>query len=172
MSAPARSRSRAALDPASLRRLFGHIPSGLVAVAALGTEGPLGVLVATFAPVSLDPPLVSVAIARSSTTLPALRDSSHWGLSVLGEHQRHVADGFRRPADQRFSDLDWSATSDGAIHLDGAAATLTVCPVEFVPAGDHVIALAALTDHAAGPTSDPLIFHHSRFHRLDKETHR
>lgn len=183
MSAPARRRDQvgSALDPSTLRRLYGHVPSGLVTVAALGEDGPLGMLVASFTSVSLDPPLVSVNLARASSTFPALRDFSHWGLSVLAEHQGHVAESFRRPADQRFAELDWSATAEGAIHLDGAVAALTVRPVEFVPAGDHVIAILALTDFRTGGApgtslrespSAPLVFHHSRFHRLDKESPR
>ena len=90
MSAPA-------TDGAALRHLFGHVPSGLVTVAVLGPDGPTGLLVATFTPVSLDPPLVSVTIGRGSSTFPVLRARSHWGLSVLADHQHHVADRFRLP---------------------------------------------------------------------------
>lgn len=171
MSAPTeRPAPDPAPDPAALRRLFGHVPAGLVTVAALGEDGPLGLLVASFTPVSLTPPLVSVNIGRSSSTFPALRDHPCWGISVLSEHQHDVADRFRLPAERRFGELDWTATDDGAVHLDGAAATLTARPTEFIAAGDHVIALLELTgfstDHRAPA---PLIFHHSRFHRLDKE---
>lgn len=161
MSAPA-------TDPAALRHVFGHVPSGVVTVAALGSDGPLGLLVATFTPVSLDPPLVSVNIGRSSSTFPALRAQTHWGLSVLADHQHDVADRFRLPSAQRFTDLDWTATEHGAVHVSGAVATLTARPVQLVPAGDHVIAVLAVDDHRTD-SGAPLVFHHSRFHRLEKE---
>lgn len=162
-------------DQRALRRLFGHFPSGLVTVAALGQRGPVGVLVSSFTSVSLDPPLVSVSIGQSSSTLPTLRDASHWGLSVLAEDQTHVADRFRLPAAERFGGLDWVADDDGAVHLTGAVASLTVTPADLISAGDHVIALLNLTRYRTpqgspdpDTASGPLVFHHSRFHRIDR----
>lgn len=166
MSAPA-----TAIDPTTLRKVYAHFPSGLVTVAALDDDGPVGLLVATFTPVSLYPPLVAVNVAHTSTTFPALRRHSHWGLSVLGDHQREVADRFRLPGNERFAGTGWTTTAEGAVHVDDSLATLTVRPTEFVQAGDHVIVVLAvdaynLTDSAGSP----LVFHHSRFHRLEKET--
>ncbi len=177
----------AAFDPRTLRTVFGHFPSGLVTVAALGPDGPQGLLVATFTPVSIDPPLVSVNIGRASSTLPALRRQSHWGISVLSARQHDVADRFRLPADLRFAAIDWTSTPEGAVHVDGAVVALTVRPREFIEAGDHVIAVLALTDHrlatspptgaAAPPPPNeqpavpaPLVFHRSSFRTLDEET--
>lgn len=159
-------------DPRALRQLFGHVPSGLVTVAALGADGPVGVVVSSFTSVSLDPPLVSVNIGRSSSTLPVLRAASRWGLSVLAEDQGPVADRFRLPAAERFRDLDWIADSGGAVHVVGAVATLTTTPVNVIAAGDHDIAILALTDYTHPATARrPLVFHRSRFHRLDRSSH-
>lgn len=181
---PRRRTPRAKFDQKTLRELFAHFPSGLVTVAALGPSGPAGLLVATFTPVSISPPLVSVNIGRSSSTLPILRDQTHWGISVLSQAQQRVADQFRLPATERFSELDWAATSDGAVHVDGALATLTVTPEQFVDAGDHVIVIGRLTDHRGPRNSDPnpnepapddtphaapLVFHRSRFRHLSQE---
>ncbi|WP_448223656.1 flavin reductase family protein [Gordonia iterans] len=165
MSAPA-----TAIDPSTLRKVYAHVPSGLVTVAALDEGAPVGLLVATFTPVSLYPPLVAVNVAQTSTTFPALRRRSHWGLSVLGDHQRDVADRFRLPGEKRFAGTRWTATADGAVHVDGSLATLTTRPTEFVPAGDHVIVVLAVDDYdLADSPGAPLVFHHSRFHRLEKE---
>ncbi|GAA4673417.1 flavin reductase family protein [Gordonia humi] len=149
--------------------MFGHFPSGIVVVAALGRHGPIGLLASSFTSVSLDPPLVSVNIAHTSTTLPELRRTEHWGVTVLSRDQRGVADLLRRPASERFDGIDWAATDDGAVHLDGAAAGFATRVDDLVPAGDHVIALLAVQGHFAESGVDPLVFHHSRFRRLEQE---
>ncbi|MCF8571801.1 flavin reductase family protein [Gordonia sp. HY002] len=152
-----------------LRRVFGHVPSGLVVVAALGPDGPVGLLASSFTSVSLDPPLISVNIAHTSTTLPVLRNADHWGVTVLGSSQREVADHLRRPASERFDGVDWAATDNGAIHVDGAAAGFHTRVDQLIPAGDHVIALLAVHGHFAAADVEPIIFHHSRFRHLEQE---
>jgi hypothetical protein len=54
-----------------LRRVFSAFPSGVTAVSALIDGRPVGIAASSFTSVSLDPPLVSVCIAHSSTTWPA-----------------------------------------------------------------------------------------------------
>ncbi|GEE03079.1 oxidoreductase [Gordonia spumicola] len=156
-------------DHAALRRVFGQYPSGLVVVAALGPDGPAGIVASSFTSVSLDPPLVSVNIARTSTTLPVLRGVEDWGVSVLADDQSAVADLLRRPATERFDGIDWTSTDAGAVHIDGVAAGFHTRVHRIVPAGDHVIALLAVTNHFTSPESGPLVFHRSRFHRLEQE---
>lgn len=85
-----------------LRRVFGRYPTGVAVLA-----------------VSLDPPLVSTCVARTSTTWPVLKRASRFGMSVhrtatAGDHDvvlfsvHRAADdagalvfhasGYRRPA--------------------------------------------------------------------------
>ena len=113
----------------------------LAIVATLGPDGPIGLLVASFTSVSLTPPLASVNIGHSSTTLPQLRNQPHWGISILGQDQESVTERFRRPAHERFAGLGWSSTIDGAVHLHGAAAGFTTRLNRLIPAGDHSIAI-------------------------------
>jgi flavin reductase (DIM6/NTAB) family NADH-FMN oxidoreductase RutF len=69
-------------DPQQLRRVFGSFPSGVAAVAALVAGEPVGIAASSFTSVSLDPPLVSVCIAHTSTTWPVLRTASRLGVSI------------------------------------------------------------------------------------------
>lgn len=144
-----------------LRRTMAGYPTGLVTVAALHDDGPVGLIASSFTSVSLDPPLVSVAFANSSSTLPRLLERDSWGVSILASNQDAVVNAFREPADRRFATIGWLSTDDGAVHLDGAAAVFTTSIHRIVPAGDHVIALLKVEAHAANPEAEPLVFYRS-----------
>src|SRR5690349_20004742 len=72
------------VDTSDLRRVFGALPSGVVAVCALVDGEPVGTIYSSFPSVSLDPPLVSICAAHSSETWPTLRAATRLGMSVPG----------------------------------------------------------------------------------------
>ncbi len=155
------------LDPAELRRVFGAFPSGVTAVAALIDGSPVGLAASSFTSVSLHPPLVSVCIARDSSTWPVLRRAGRLGISVLSAEQERAGRQLAGLRDTRFLDLDWNATDDGAVLLTGSSAWLD-CSVEHeVAAGDHDIILLRVHDLDADHGVHPLVFHASRFRRLE-----
>jgi flavin reductase (DIM6/NTAB) family NADH-FMN oxidoreductase RutF len=155
-----------ALDPAALRTAFGAFPSGVVAVAATIDGTDIGLAASSFTSVSLDPPLVSVAIARTSATWPILRSADRIGLSVLAAHHDAVCRQLAGPVDQRFDDLSVIRPSSGALLVDEAAATFECTVFEELPAGDHVVVLLELHEVTASEHASPLVFHRSRFGRL------
>lgn len=153
------------LDPAALRQAFGVFPSGVVAVAAAIDGTPVGLAASSFTSVSLEPPLVSFSIAKTSKTWPDLRRASHLGITVLAEHQGVVCRKLAGPVDDRFTDLAVSISEDGALLLDEGLAHFGCTIYREVEAGDHVLVLLQLhsVGHVAG---QPLVFHRSAFTRL------
>jgi flavin reductase (DIM6/NTAB) family NADH-FMN oxidoreductase RutF len=157
---------RSALEPARLRQVFGSFPTGVTAIAALVDDVPVGLAANSFVSVSLDPPMVSVCVAHTSTTWPVLRRAAHLGVSVLGAHQEQAGRQLSARNVDRFAALDWRTSLDGAILLDGSSAWLD-CRIEReVPAGDHDIVLLRVHDLDADPAVAPLVFHGSRYRRL------
>jgi flavin reductase (DIM6/NTAB) family NADH-FMN oxidoreductase RutF len=153
------------LDPRRLRDAFGIFPSGVVAVAASVDGRPVGLAASSFTSVSLEPPLVSVSVARSSKTWPDLRRSSHLGVTILAEHHGEVCRQLAGPVDQRFAGLGVSASDDGALTLDEGLARFDCTIYREVEAGDHVLVLLRL--HAVQRScGQPLVFHRSTFGRL------
>ncbi|WP_240529896.1 flavin reductase family protein [Streptomyces mangrovisoli] len=160
----------AALDARTLREAFGNFPSGVTAVCAVTDEGrPTGLAVASFTSVSLEPPLVSVCLQLSSRTWPRLRELPRLGLSVLGEDQGALCRALAGPEQDRFTGAGWEADDDGAVFLHGAV-TWYACTLRAeVPAGDHCIALLEIDRLWTRPASEPLVFHGSRFRRLESQ---
>lgn len=154
------------LGPAALRRVFGTFPCGVTALAALVGPAPTGMAASSFTSVSLDPPLVSVCVATTSTTWPRLRRSGRIGVSVLSHAQDEACRLLAARGLDRFATLSWCVTEDGAVLVEGASAWLECSIAREIRAGDHDIALLAV--HALGHDPDlaPLVYHGGRFRRL------
>lgn len=150
----------------ALRRVFGTYPTGVAVVAALVDGRPVGLAASSFVPVSLEPPLVSVCVAHTSTTWPVLRAVPRLGISVLGADQEAVGRQLGARVPDRFAGLQWSVTGSGAVSLDGAAARLECSVHQHVSAGDHDIVLFAIHDHEATEGAGALVFHGSTFRSL------
>lgn len=153
-------------DTAHLRRVFAAHPSGVTAVAGLVDGRPHGLAASSFTSVSLDPPLVSVCIGRSSTTWPRLRTAPRIGVSVLGAHQAEAGRTLSSSGVDRFADIAWRSSADGAVFVEGAAAWLETVVENVFPAGDHEIILLRVLDLDVDESVAPLVFHSSGFRNL------
>jgi flavin reductase (DIM6/NTAB) family NADH-FMN oxidoreductase RutF len=153
------------LDPRALRDAFGVFPSGVVAVAAVVDGSPVGLAASSFTSVSLEPPLVSFSIARTSQTWPVLSRASHVGVTVLAESHGAVCRQLAGPVGTRFDGIAISVADNGALTLDEGLAQFDCTIHRQVEAGDHLIVLLALhaVEHSDG---QPLVFHRSAFGRL------
>ena len=154
------------LDPATLRRVLGAFPTGVTALAALVDGEPVGMAANSFTSVSLDPPLVSVCVATSSSTWPKLRRATRLGVSVLSHEQEAASRSLASRGVDRFAGLSWHATADGAILLDGASAWFDCAVEREIRAGDHEIVLLNVHGLGTDPLTPPLVFHGSRYRRL------
>lgn len=152
-------------DHDELRRAFSLFPTGVTAVCALVDGRPAGLAASSFTSVSLDPPLVSVAFGTRSRTWSRLRQATHLGISVLAEHHAEYCRVLAGPGD-RFSDVDWSATAGGAVHIAGSALKLTCSIAQLATVGDHEVAFLLVEDILAHDPVEPLLFHGSTFRRI------
>ncbi len=120
----------------------------------------------SFTSVSLDPPLVSISFARTSTTWPILQRATHWGISVLGHQDKHLVPLLSRPTGLRLDDVEHKVTNDGSVLLPGAIASFTVTREAEIDAGDHVLTLLRVLDLHRDPRQNPLVFYGSALHGL------
>jgi len=159
------------LDPQRLRQAFGIFPTGVVAVAAEVDGVTTGLAASSFTSVSLEPPLVSFSVARTSKTWPDLRRADHLGVTILAGHHGEVCRQLAGPVEHRFDGVPVTASEDGAVTLDEGLARFDCTIYREVEAGDHIIVLLELhaVEHSAddGDTGNPLVFHRSGFGRLD-----
>jgi flavin reductase (DIM6/NTAB) family NADH-FMN oxidoreductase RutF len=154
-------------DPVSLRSLYSSVPQSVVAMCGIDDAGiPAGVAASSFTPISLDPPLVSVAMAHTSSTWPVLKNMSRLGLSLLSESQGPICRQLAAQGGHRFAGIDWRTSDNGAVFIDGAAVALECELFDELPAGDHTIILLLVKEISIDGDREPLIFHGSDFRRL------
>jgi flavin reductase (DIM6/NTAB) family NADH-FMN oxidoreductase RutF len=153
-------------DTTQLRRAFACFPSGLIAIVALDGSKPCGMVASSFTSVSLEPALVSVCFAKTSATWQVLRGLPRIGLSVLSEDHSAVASQLSAKSDDRFLNVAWRPSAQGAVHIDGAALWLECSFFQIVDAGDHDVAILRIEALNTFPEVSPIVFHASTFTQL------
>jgi flavin reductase (DIM6/NTAB) family NADH-FMN oxidoreductase RutF len=153
-------------DQALLRQAFGCFPSGVTAFCGLLDGVAEGMAASSFTSVSLDPPLVSVCVANTSTTWPKLATLERLGLSVLADDHAPIAKSLAAKTGDRFESVDWMATDSGAVFVHGATLWLECAPYKRVEAGDHEIVVLQIVALAMNPDIAPMVFHRSNFREL------
>jgi 3-hydroxy-9,10-secoandrosta-1,3,5(10)-triene-9,17-dione monooxygenase reductase component len=152
----------ATFDSQRFREALGHLPTGVVVVAAETLAGPVGMAVNSFTSVSLDPPLVLLCPAKSSTTWPDVRRSRRFCANVLAGEHEGLSRRFASRDGDRFAGVEWHRGACGPC-LDGVVAWLGCELEEEHEAGDHTIAVARVLCLDAAPAAEPLVFHRGRY---------
>ncbi|KPA21159.1 p-hydroxyphenylacetate 3-hydroxylase, reductase component [Shimia sp. SK013] len=127
-------------DPRELRDAFGAFMTGVTVVTTHDVDKkPIGFTANSFSSVSLDPPLVSICIANSSSNYDALATASGFAVNVLSETQKDVSNTFARPVDDRFAAVTWQNGPNGAPVFEDCSAWFDCSMFKTVEAGDHLI---------------------------------
>lgn len=150
----------------ALRQAFSLFPTGVVGLAALVDGEPTGLAVTSFTSVSLDPPLVSVCIARTSTTWPALSQCDRIGMSVLGSEHETLCRQLAARTGDRFADASWHATPTGAVLIHDSSLWLECQVHSTLDGGDHEIIVMEVLETQLFPEVSPLVFHQSQLREL------
>ena len=156
------------VDPQVLREVMGHFASGVTVVTALTADGPAGFTCQSFSSLSLDPPLVAFAPARTSRTWPALREIGRFCVNVLAEGQDDVSQNFARSGADKYTGVRWSPSAHGSPVLDDVVAWIDGELWAEYDGGDHSIVVARVLDLGADPDRRPLLFHRGTYGLLHR----
>ncbi|WP_432448103.1 flavin reductase [Aliiroseovarius marinus] len=128
------------IDPRALRNAFGAFMTGVTVVTTKDAHGkPVGFTANSFTSVSLDPPLVLVCLANSSSNYDTFTRAGGFAVNVLAEDQVEVSNTFARPVEDRFAAVDWQDGPAGSPVFEGVSAWFDCTMFNRVEAGDHLI---------------------------------
>lgn len=149
-------------DGRSLRKCFARFHTGVTVVTYRCPDGVRGATVNSFTSVSLDPPLLLVALGRT-TQAYAASDGLPFAINVLRADQMDVALQFAgRPREGLRVDWDIPADDRHAPGLAGAVAVFQCRPWQRYDGGDHVLQLGEVIG-AEMRAGEPLVFGDGRF---------
>lgn len=154
------------MDQRTLRDGFGRFATGVTVITCRTPDGEThGATVTAFTPISLEPPLVQVALTRRSRACGYL-DGVAFAVNVLAAEQTDTAMHFAgRPSPDA---VRWREGPTAPL-LHGTAATISCTPYRTDGGGDHVLFLGEVVDVEL-TDRPPLLFHASGFRHLGART--
>jgi 3-hydroxy-9,10-secoandrosta-1,3,5(10)-triene-9,17-dione monooxygenase reductase component len=154
------------LSSDEFRHACSRFATGVTIASVLDSGGtPHGLTVNSFASVSLSPPLVLICLGQEVTMIDAFRAAGYFGISVLSETQRELAERFARKGHDRFGGTRWHAGATGVPLLDDSLAEIECAVTHRFTAGDHEILVGEMLAAHIGEGA-PLIYHASRYREL------
>ena len=152
---------------AEFRHVCGLFPTGVTVVTRRLPDGaPHGMTVSSFTSVSLEPPLVLVAIDRAAAFLRELPENRPCLINVLSEDQQDLAKRFAsRKQGDRFQGVEWSEGWDNVPLLAGVIASFACLVERSVEAGDHALLIASV-QQVKQHQGRPLIWCDRGYHAL------
>ncbi|MYR06879.1 flavin reductase [Gordonia sp. SID5947] len=142
-----------------LRDVLGNFPTGVVAVTTMAADDePAGMVVGSFTSVSLDPPLVSFLVDRSSTTLPKILDAGRFCANALASDQEALCRQMSKRGADRFTGVSWEQSEYRNPILDGVVAWVDCTIEKTVELGDHFLVVGRIQDLTVASVKRPLLF--------------
>jgi flavin reductase (DIM6/NTAB) family NADH-FMN oxidoreductase RutF len=124
-----------------LRALMSRVPSG-VAVVTVDADGQrLGLTVGSLVALSLEPPLVAIAVSGQSAMHELLRGAGGFAVSILAAGQEWLAQHFARgvPPIAMWHGVALETGASGAPLLSGALGWLECGLQNELPVGTHML---------------------------------
>jgi flavin reductase ActVB len=158
------------VGPQAFREAMSRLPSPVTVVTTLDPAGqPCGMTASAVCSLSLEPPLVLVAVARSASTYRALTTAPGFVVNILGNAHREVASRFATHGVDRFAGGEFALRpGDGIPYLPDALARVGCRTHDRVGQGDHTLLIGAVTDVELG-VGEPLVWQQRAFHTLVRE---
>jgi flavin reductase (DIM6/NTAB) family NADH-FMN oxidoreductase RutF len=135
------------VDGDELRELMRRTPSSVSVLTVAAGGQRLGLTVGTLVELSLEPPLVGVAVSRHAAMHELLREAGAFAVSVLREGQEPVAQHFARgvPPIALWHGVELLDDGPGAPLVAGALGWVAATVAGELPAGTHTF-FAGLVD--------------------------
>jgi flavin reductase (DIM6/NTAB) family NADH-FMN oxidoreductase RutF len=154
-------------DDKHFRNVLGHFGSGVAIITAIEDDGqPCGMAVQSFSSLSLDPPYVFFAPAKTSTSWPRIQRTGRFCANILSEDQEELSRGFAVSGGDKFAGVGWHKSGHGTPILDGVLAWID-CELEVQhEAGDHIIVVGRVLELDVERDGRPLLFFRGGYGRL------
>ena len=142
-----------------LRALFREVPSPVSVVTVDVAGQATGLTVDSMVPLSIEPPLVGIALRHHAALHELLREAGAFAISVLAAGQEHLAQHFARgvPPIGLWTGVETAKGELGAPLIAGALGWIECSLASELEVGDHTFFVGAVSSVRRGPGREPLI---------------
>ena len=159
--------------PESMRQALRSLPTGVTIVTFRDEQGESsGMTASAVCSVSLEPPQVLACVNRASRTFTAIEAARRFGVSVLNEGQRAIAEFCARPAADKRLDARWldrRLAGVGPPAIAGALCHLDCTVAASVDAATHAILVGQVERLLLGDDAGPLTYFRGAYRQLDPD---
>ncbi len=146
------------------RNALGRFATGITIVTTQADEVTHGMTCNAFMSISLDPPLVAVAVTHKARMMGFLEKSGRFGVSILSADQENISSHF---AGQHQDDLgDPFIELEGMPMIKDANVHLVTKVVEKVVLGDHTLFVGQVEHYNYVEECQPLLYNAGRYARI------
>jgi flavin reductase (DIM6/NTAB) family NADH-FMN oxidoreductase RutF len=157
------------LESEKLRRAMRAWTTGVAIITSIYEDQQYGMTVNSFTSISLDPPLVSVALRQLTHTHELVVKSGMFSVTILTSAQKELSDRFagKMPAiTNRFEGVQTETISlDSPVFKDGMA-YLDCRVVSSMPVGENTLFVAEVLDARGEGEGEPLVYHNRQYWKL------
>jgi flavin reductase (DIM6/NTAB) family NADH-FMN oxidoreductase RutF len=121
------------------RKIMGRFATGVTVVTTRVGDELTGMTANAVTSLSLDPPLVLVAVDKRAQFLKSLLDSRFFAINILTEDQELLSRRFALRGPKEFGDLKLTTAVTGAPIFVDALGHLDCKVIDILPGGDHDI---------------------------------
>ena len=156
------------VEPPQFRQLLGRFATGVTVVTSRLPDGePIGMTANSLASVSLEPPLVLVAVEKRHDMHTAMEKGTHFVFNILSDDQEALSRAFAASEKNRFRGVSYRENQSGIAILDGVVAHIECEKQATVPGGDHTIFIGLVV---GGDATDrrPLLYYRGGYAGLSR----
>ena len=157
------------ITPEDLRKAMRNWASGIAIVTASHNGEMHGMTVSSFTSLSLDPPLISVSLYKTSRTHALVSEAGHFGVTILAADQEEISNRFagRIPdTEDRLAGLDIETLSSGAPFISGGLTFFDCRVTQEIPCGTNTLFIAGIVDARSRNDGDPLLYFDQKYQTL------
>jgi flavin reductase (DIM6/NTAB) family NADH-FMN oxidoreductase RutF len=153
-------------DQEAFRLAFRRLAAGVSVVTALDPGGrPAGFTATSLASLAADPPMATFNMARRASAWPAVEQTEHVLVHILGARNRAVAHTMSLDADQRFTGDHWGPGPLGLPLLRDVPAWMLGRIVGRYPVEQSALIVVRIEEGGLGEPDQPLLYHEREYWR-------
>src|SRR5512140_1808407 len=155
------------LDSEQLRRAMRAWTTGVTVVTAKFQDQQYGMTVNSFTSISLEPPMVSVALRHLTHTHELVEKSGEFAVTILSADQKELSDRFAGKLTEikdRFDGLQTETLFLDIPLLKGGIAYFNCRVVNSIPVGENTLFVAEVVAVRGEGDGDPLVYHNRVYH--------